>query len=116
MVVMVVVHSLNIILLMALHQFQQVVQGNSGQGNPGGGNARNTTPNFIPTNGIIGGGGGGAGGAGQRAYTEHPYPQSTQYPSTKFYAGNGGSGLSVPEFPMPLYHSTRSNTRNCYAI
>ena len=77
--------------------------GTPGQGNPGGGNARNTTPNFIPTNGIIGGGGGGAGGAGQRAYTEHPYPQSTQYPSTKFYAGNGGSGLSAPEFPMPLF-------------
>ena len=76
--------------------------GQSGQGYPGGGNARRSTPNNVPNNGIVGGGGGGAAGAGQRAYTEYPYPQSTQYPTGRYYAGNGGPGLSVPEFPMPF--------------
>ena len=76
--------------------------GQSGQGYPGGGNARNSTPNNVPNGGIVGGGGGGGGGAGQRAYTEYPYPQSPQYPTGKYYAGNGGPGLSVPEFPMPF--------------
>ena len=77
--------------------------GQPGQGYPGGGNARNSTPNHVPNNGIVGGGGGGAGGAGQRAYTQYPYPQSTNYPTNKYYAGNGGPGLSVPEFPMPYF-------------
>ena len=77
--------------------------GTPGQGYPGGGNARNSTPNHVPNGGIAAGGGGGAGGAGQRAYTEHPYPQSTQYPTSKYYSGNGGQGLSVPEFPMSLF-------------
>lgn len=77
--------------------------GQPGQGYPGGGNARNTQPPHVPNNGIVGGGGGGAGGAGQRAYTEHPYPQSPSYPTSKYYAGNGGPGLSVSEFPMPYF-------------
>ena len=76
--------------------------GQPGQGYPGGGNARNSTPNNVPNGGIVSGGGGGGGGAGQRAYTEYPYPQSNQYPTGKYYAGNGGAGLSVPEFPMPF--------------
>ena len=77
--------------------------GQPGQGYPGGGNARNSTPNQVPNGGIVSGGGGGAGGSGQRAYTEHPYPQSQQYPTSRYYAGNGGPGIPVPEFPMSFF-------------
>ncbi len=64
----------------------------SGQGNPGGGN----TFYQPPGNGSVGGGGGGAGGAGGRANANG----SNQGNSSYWYAGHGGPGLSVPNFPF----------------
>ena len=67
--------------------------GVSGQGNPGGGNTF-----YYPGTGHNqhGGGGGGAGAAGQRAFAD-----GTNSPtSTYWYAGNGGNGLQMPEFPF----------------
>ena len=64
----------------------------SGQGYPGGGN----TFYQPPGNASVGGGGGGAGGAGGRANANG----TNQPTSTYWYAGHGGPGLSVPNFPF----------------
>ena len=69
--------------------------GVSGQGYPGGGN----THNYPGTGwGQASGGGGGAGGAGQRAYADGPSSPT----SNNWYAGDGGPGVAVPEFPLSV--------------
>ena len=44
------------------------------------------------------GGGGGAGGAGQRAYGDGSDSPTT----SNWYAGDGGPGIAIPEFPLSV--------------
>ena len=69
--------------------------GVSGQGYPGGGNTF-----YYPGTGWgqVSGGGGGAGGAGQRASADGSSGPS----SSNWYAGDGGPGIAVPEFPLSV--------------
>jgi hypothetical protein len=67
--------------------------GTPGQGNPGGGNTFYYPGTAHNQNG---GGGGGAGGAGQRAFANGSDAPTSSY----WYAGNGGNGLLMSEFPF----------------